>query len=33
MWHWGACWLRDEARQENVLAFEKFEAGCLLAAG
>ena len=22
MWPWGACWLRDEACQENVSAFE-----------
>ena len=26
MWPWGACWLRDEACQENVSAFEGFEA-------
>ena len=26
MWPWGACWLRDQACQENVWAFEGFEA-------
>jgi len=26
MWPWGACWLRDEACQADVEAFEGFEA-------
>ena len=33
MWPWGACWLPDEACEDNVSAFEGFEACTALANG